>query len=206
MRIHYLGGYIRYKSDDQPSFNYNGINYNCPLNGGYQLNSRQSQTFEVTSDWFNARIWPRTGCDTMNGQFKCETGDCGPFVECSSENVPRQTWKQPVTLAEFGLNKWNGQDFLDISLVDGFNVPMQIKFTNPSGPSKYWCSTISCESNINDNCPKELQITDSDGQVIACNNPCTQFNTDEYCCTGSYSSRETCKPTDYSSFFKSQCL
>lgn len=50
-----------------------------------------------------------------------------------------------------------------------------------------------------------ISITDSDGQVIACNSACTQFSTDECCCTESYGSSETCKPKDYSSFFKSRC-
>jgi hypothetical protein len=32
-----------------------------------------------------------------------------------------------VTLAEFGLDKYEGNDFYDISLVDGYNLPMKIE-------------------------------------------------------------------------------
>jgi len=32
--------------------------------------------------------------------------------------------QQPITLAEFTIGGMGGMDFFDISLVDGFNVPM----------------------------------------------------------------------------------
>lgn len=47
----------------------------------------------------------------------CETGDCGNRLQCNGAGgVP------PVTLVEITLNGHGGQDFYDISLVDGFNV------------------------------------------------------------------------------------
>jgi len=67
------------KSDDLASFNYNSINYNCPLNGGYQLNIGDTRNRE-------ARIWPRTGCDTIDGQFKCDTGDATSMFSCKNTN------------------------------------------------------------------------------------------------------------------------
>ena len=79
------------QSNKQPTFKFEGRNYHSPLGGGYQLNSGASQSFTVPSDWFGARIWPRTSCKTVNGQFKCDTGDCGPFVQCSSGNIPRKS-------------------------------------------------------------------------------------------------------------------
>jgi hypothetical protein len=33
----------------------------------------------------------------------------------------------PVTLAEITLNGAGGNDFYDVSLVDGFNVPVQVR-------------------------------------------------------------------------------
>jgi hypothetical protein len=33
----------------------------------------------------------------------------------------------PVTLAEITLNGAGGKDFYDVSLVDGFNVPVQVR-------------------------------------------------------------------------------
>ncbi|KAL8266972.1 hypothetical protein R6Q59_004316 [Mikania micrantha] len=51
----------------------------------------------------------------------------------------------PNTLAGFALNQFNNLDFFDISLVDGFNVPMAFK-PNSSGCTR----GISCLGDIND--------------------------------------------------------
>ncbi|KAD3641809.1 hypothetical protein E3N88_31033 [Mikania micrantha] len=50
----------------------------------------------------------------------------------------------PNTLAGFALNQFNNLDFFDISLVDGFNVPMAFK-PNSSGCTR----GISCLGDIN---------------------------------------------------------
>ena len=64
-------------------------NWPLPLNGGWKLDPGQSVTFSVPNDLYAARVWPRTGCKIVNGQFKCDTGDCGPWVECGINGVHR---------------------------------------------------------------------------------------------------------------------
>ena len=64
--------------------------------------------------------------------------------------------------------------------MDGFNVPMDFL---PAGGGS--------------GCPAALQAPGG------CDNPCTVFKTDEYCCTGS--AANSCGPTDYSRFFKGLC-
>lgn len=78
----------------------------------------------VADDWAG-RIWARTGCNfNQNGQGHCETGDCGDRLQCNGAGgVP------PATLAEVTLRGSGGQDYYDVSLVDGFNVPVQVKGT-----------------------------------------------------------------------------
>jgi len=57
-----------------------------------------------------------------NGQVHCATGDCGNKLQCNSAGgVP------PVTLAEITLNVGGGKDFYGVSLMDGFNVPVQVR-------------------------------------------------------------------------------
>lgn len=59
-----------------------------------------------------------------------------------------------------------------------------------------------CSSDLNRKCPKELQVrSKDDGQVIAC----LAFNKPEYCCTAQYNNPSTCKPTNYSQYFKNEC-
>ncbi|RWV93422.1 hypothetical protein GW17_00044120 [Ensete ventricosum] len=70
------------------------------------------------------------------------TGDCGGVLACTAYGSP------PNTLAEFALNQFNNLDFFDISLVDGFNVPMDFS------PTSGGCRGIRCAADINgQNCP-----------------------------------------------------
>ncbi|KAA3460154.1 protein P21-like [Gossypium australe] len=168
------------------------IQNNCPYTvwaaaapgGGRQLDHGQVWDLNVSSGVGGARIWARTGCEfNESGQGKCQTGDCGGLLQCQGYGLP------PNTLAEYTLNQFDGMDFFDISLVDGFNVPMEFS------PASGGCNRgIKCTSQIVGQCPSELQTPGG------CNNPCTVFKTDEYCCNSG-----KCGPTNFSSFFKERC-
>ncbi|KAG5573165.1 hypothetical protein H5410_062931 [Solanum commersonii] len=112
-------------------------------------------------------------------------GDCNGLLECQTfSSTP------PNTLAEYALNQNNNKDFFDISLVEGFNIPMEF-----SPVSADECSVrIRCTADIIGQCPNELRTPGG------CNNPCTVFKTNEYCCTSG-----NCGPTNYSRFFKDRC-
>jgi hypothetical protein len=116
-----------------------------------------------------------------------------------------------TSLAEFALNQSAGRDFYDVSLVDGYNLPIFINTINSSQPdpiSANGCinrpassGPSGCMSDVNAACPQELQVKNSSGQVIACTSACIAFKTDQYCCTGAYGSTSTCDhtawPVDY---------
>ncbi|PON58335.1 Thaumatin [Parasponia andersonii] len=152
--------------------------------GGRQLNPGQTWHLDVSPGTKGARIWARTGCSFDGaGRGRCQTGDCGGVLECRGYGQP------PNTLAEYSLNQYKNLDFFDISLVDGFNVRMDFSPTSPQckrGPK--------CVANINGECPAKLKAPGG------CNNPCTVFKTDQYCCNSG-----SCGPTDYSRFFKTRC-
>ncbi|KAG6619708.1 hypothetical protein I3842_Q086900 [Carya illinoinensis] len=94
-----------------------------------------------------------------------------------------------MKLTEYALNQFNNLDFFYISLVDGFNVPMEFS------PISNGCTRgIRCIADINGQCPNELRAPHG------CNNPCTVFKTDQYCCNSG-----SCNPTNYSRFFKDRC-
>ncbi|KAJ0427859.1 putative Thaumatin family [Helianthus annuus] len=73
--------------------------------------------------------------------------------------------------------------------VDGFNVPMTFKASS-GGCSR----SIVCTADINGQCPSQLRAPGG------CNNPCTVFKTEQYCCNNG-----PCGPTDFSRFFKQRC-
>ncbi|KAI5318194.1 hypothetical protein L3X38_037902 [Prunus dulcis] len=51
----------------------------------------------------------------------------------------------PATLAEFNIPAGGGQDFYDVSLVDGFNLPMSVTPQGGTGD----CNTATCPANVN---------------------------------------------------------
>eukprot|EP00253_Pinus_taeda_P032386 PITA_32386 len=157
-----------------------------PVGGGQALAQGQSWSVEVPAGTSSGRFWGRTGCSfNASGTGSCSTGDCGGVLSCTLSGQP------PATLAEYTLNGGNGQDSYDISLVDGFNLPLAIT------PSDSSCTAPKCQNNINANCPAELLVTDG------CDSACVAFDTPQYCCTGDYANN--CPPTNYSKFFKGQC-
>ena len=167
------------------------IRNNCPFTvwaaavpgGGRQMNRGDTWTISANPGQTGGRIWARTGCTSTgpNG-LRCNTGDCGGLLQCTAYGTP------PNTLAEYGLRQFNNLDFFDISLVDGFNVPMN--FLPVSGCAR----GPTCTADVNAQCPAVLRTNGG------CNNPCTVFKTDQYCCNSG-----SCQPTDYSRYFKGKC-
>ncbi|XP_020237581.1 pathogenesis-related protein 5 [Cajanus cajan] len=159
--------------------------------GGFVLKPGQSEVFTAPVSW-SGRIWARTGCKfDQSGSGQCQTGSCGSTLKCSASG------KTPASLAEFTLAQ---VDFYDVSLVDGFNVPISVKPLNGKGN----CSTAGCDSDLRSTCPKELAVK-ANGKTIGCRSACDVFNADEYCCRGVYGNPVTCKPTFYSKKFKDAC-
>jgi hypothetical protein len=152
-----------------------------------------------TGNEWSGRFWGRTEC--VNG--KCVTGDCGSTaLMCAGASSGNAS---PATLAEFALNAYDGEVFYDISLVDGFNLPMQIVPSDGS-PSPDNCGSQACV-NLNTTCPTALQKKDASGAVVTCMSACAAFGTDQYCCLGQYNAT-TCNPdtwpsnVDSAKFFK----
>ncbi|EEF33760.1 Protein P21, putative [Ricinus communis] len=158
---------------------------------GFPLKPGQTNLHYAPIGW-SGRIWARTGCNfDKNGTGTCQTGSCGAYLNCSGPSSP------PNTIAEFTLGD---NDFFDISLVNGFNLPVVISPLNSKGN----CSIAGCDGDLRQNCPPELSVR-SDGKVIACRSACDVFNTDAYCCRGAYSDPEACAPSNYSRIFKQVC-
>lgn len=160
---------------------------------GFELRKGHSRSFPAPAGW-SGRFWGRTGCRFDNsGHGACATGDCGSGqVECSGTGAA-----PPATLAEFTLQGSGGQDFYDVSLVDGYNLQMIVESSGGSGK----CGSTGCVADLNQRCPKELRAADGG----ACKSACEAFGSPEYCCTGAYGTSATCTPTVYSQAFKAAC-
>ncbi|XP_052193234.1 pathogenesis-related thaumatin-like protein 3.5 isoform X2 [Diospyros lotus] len=158
---------------------------------GFALKPGESGTFTASRGW-GGRIWGRTGCNfDKNNTGTCQTGSCGSSLKCSGPGQP------PFSIAEFNLGE---TDYYDVSLVDGFNLPLIVAPVKGKGN----CSVAGCDSDLRANCPSELAFK-SDGKTVACRSACNVFDTDEYCCRGKYADPDSCRPTNYSRAFKQAC-
>ncbi|XP_021858764.2 pathogenesis-related thaumatin-like protein 3.5 [Spinacia oleracea] len=166
---------------------------------GFQLDSGKSARLEAVPGW-SGRIWARTGCKfDVTGAGKCQTGDCGGRLECDGSGAT-----PPASLFEITLGQGSNKDFYDVSMVDGYNLPL---VAWPTGTNGAACNATGCISDLNMGCPKELQVMGGDGGggVIACKSACEAFGLDHYCCSGQFANPTTCQPSFYSQVFKRAC-
>ncbi|KAI4378218.1 hypothetical protein MLD38_015728 [Melastoma candidum] len=169
---------------------------------GFALESGRSIRIPSVPGW-SGRIWARTGCTfDETGTGTCLTGDCGGRLECDGNGA-----MPPASLFEITLGKGaEDKDFYDVSMVDGYNLPL---IAVPQGAYGE-CNVTGCTLDINVGCPKELQViggdgSDESGGVIACKSACEAFGLDQYCCSGEFANPTTCRPSFYSDIFKRAC-
>ncbi|KAL6517414.1 Thaumatin-like protein 1 [Orobanche minor] len=156
---------------------------------GFELSPYSTRAFTAPAGW-SGRFWGRTGCIFSESGGSCRTGDCGSGrVECNGAGAA-----PPATLADITLVT-GGLDFYDLSLVDGYNLPMTVEATGGSG----MCGRTGCVMDLNRLCSAELRVGEG------CKSACGAFGSPEYCCSGPFNSPTTCRPTVYSQMFKSAC-
>ncbi|GFY89863.1 pathogenesis-related thaumatin superfamily protein [Actinidia rufa] len=97
-----------------------------------------------------------------------------------------------------------GLDFYDVSLVDGYNLPILVV---ARGGKRGGCSSTGCLVDLNGACPAEMRVArgNSSGSCVACKSACEAFGDPQYCCSEGYSTPDTCRPSAYSQFFKHAC-
>eukprot|EP00127_Corallochytrium_limacisporum_P000473 Clim_evm2s14 gene=Clim_evmTU2s14 len=125
--------------------------------GGWEMDVGGTHTF-CAEESFSGRFWPRTGC-TFNSSNECDADavsgqsrNCCATGGCLSKAGSASTWglecvgggQSPMTTAEFTVSQ-SGTDFYDVSVIDGFNVAMEIlpigdfnAVPDNSDPD-YWC-------------------------------------------------------------------
>ncbi|THH00308.1 hypothetical protein EW026_g2219 [Hermanssonia centrifuga] len=92
---------------------------------GWEADAYTSVSFSVPDNWQAGRIWARRDCnfDDPNPATQCLDGGCNGGLECDPTTG---TGIPPATLAEFTLQGSGFVDYFDISMVDGYNLPMRI--------------------------------------------------------------------------------
>ena len=165
--------------------------------GGFQLDRGQTRRITTAPGW-QGRFWGRTKC-TFNaqGQGQCLTGNCPGGLDCTDGT------RDPVTLGEMSFNSPPDSDFYDISLVDGFNLPMALgpqPGTHGRKPgAAFDCLTPMCAKNLAASCPLRFNAD-------ACASACYQRPNDPAaCCTGAMNTPETCPGPPEAAAFEQAC-
>ncbi|KIL63444.1 hypothetical protein M378DRAFT_164517 [Amanita muscaria Koide BX008] len=161
---------------------------------GWVANHGSTVSFNVPDNWTAGRIWGRQGCDSSG---RCANGGCGGGMECVA------TGATPATLAEFTFKGSGGQDFYDVSLVDGFNLPMSI--TNNAR-----CGVPECKVDLNPGCPAPLKGPVSNGHNLGCKSACIALpnpTNSRNCCSGQFSTPDKCPASgvQFYNYFKGKC-
>ncbi|KAG6849624.1 hypothetical protein H0H93_006833 [Arthromyces matolae] len=132
---------------------------------GWEAPAWSAVTFQVPDNWKAGRIWGRRDCDfsTNPGPNSCLDGGCNGGLLCDPHTG---TGVPPATVAEFTFQGDGNQDWYDVSLVDGYNLPMRI--TNNVG-----CPVADCPVDLGPLCPSALQGPyDSSGFPVGCKSAC----------------------------------
>lgn len=180
---------------------------------GWEAAPGSSLSFVVPEAWTGGHIWGRQDCDFSSGNTPpdtnttiggCVSGGCPGGLLCTGMGAA------PTTHAEWTLAPGNGSgaDYYDVSIVDGFNLPLQVL------PSATNCGVAECVAELNANCPEPLRGPFSPGSTtpIGCKSACTANldgnpNNSASCCTGQFSAPGACPSSgvQYYEYFKSAC-
>jgi len=114
---------------------------------GFRLDPGQSVEVPAPTGW-SGRVWARTGCVfDADGKGTCQTGDCSGRLECAGTGAT-----PPATLFEVTLGKGSAGaadlDYYDVSLVDGYNLPV-VAVPRPGGGGGGGCNATGCMADLN---------------------------------------------------------
>jgi len=136
-----------------------------------QLNNGQSQSYAIPKAGWAGRMWPKVGCDA-NG-LNCAFGDSSPPCPSTGCQPPADTKVEFFIPAE-GVT---GDSWYDVSLVDGYSLPMKIA---PRTASAGGCVPTTCAVPLA-SCPTDESVYGDlrvivKGKVVACLSPCKKWN------------------------------
>jgi hypothetical protein len=188
-----------------------------PHTGKYGFGTRQLRIKNHLSKELYVEVLSGGSSALKSDKFMLEAG-CDTLYEVPNVWRASRLWGRtekvqsgPSTLIEWTMGT---RDWYDISLVDGYNLPVTISpvpgtyvKSDPTDP--FQCGSISCTEDLLPDCPEALQKKDEFGRVQQCLSACSRYNKDEFCCRGVYDSAEVCRPSDwevdYPKVFKNAC-
>jgi len=155
-----------------------------------RLEPLQSYDFITFDGLTGTRYWPKLRCDEQGN--RCEIGESGGPEEVCHKTAGCAPPVDTKFEASFGAH----EDWVDISLVDGFTLPfrfeMQGNCTAGFGNKEVTTNTIDCSRLSFDQCPRaenlgeissnvNLQVLHPDTQqAVGCYSPCSKLTLSQW--------------------------
>ncbi|THU78273.1 Osmotin thaumatin-like protein [Dendrothele bispora CBS 962.96] len=171
---------------------------------GWEAAAFTQVSFSVPDNWRSGRMWARRDCNFSSnpGPNSCLDGGCNGGLVCDPHTG---TGVPPASLAEWTLStNPNIPDNYDVSLVDGYNLPLRI--TNNVG-----CPVADCPVDLGPNCPANQKGPfDSVGFPVGCKSACLvdpNPSNSRNCCSGQFNTPATCPSSGVANYhyFKDNC-
>ncbi|WAC05820.1 MAG: hypothetical protein OS112_04120 [Methanoregula sp.] len=174
-----------------------------PDGGGFKLESGSTGTHSLTvKKGWGAAFWGRTGCSDDHNDLQCETA--GALSNQDNKDKLQAggiSSKFPATKGEITFDGYGDQDFYDMSIVDGYNLPIQIElkpgtYKKVGRPDfQYDCAAAGGGADLNAVVNAEAALLANktqDGRTIGVFSACkysfvaTGSENKEYCCIPPY--------------------
>ena len=184
-----------------------------PDGGGFKLNAdtggvEDSHALAVKEGW-QVAFWGRTGCSADDNDLACETGAAVSNKDKTDKLKAGGIGSiYPATKGEIKFDGYGNQDYYDISIVDGFNLPIQIELVTGTykkvgrSDSQYDCTVAGGGADLNAKVLDEVPLLayNASGKTVGVYSACkysydtTKIENKEYCCLppfGEYKDRNS---------------
>lgn len=193
-----------------------------PAGGGFKLEDKTNSIGNVNTITVTVpdgvlgdlTAWGRTWCTGTDDSLVCDTAGCNMIdgktgkLLCGGFGSNFPATKAEITFQDRPESDGSYQpDYYDVSLVDGYNLPVQITHTGvnetapPGMPADYWCTAAGGTADLNSIlvtspvAPKSLAFNNSTSTVVGVYSACKYsvaqqqekykaygYQNPEYCC------------------------
>ncbi|KAF7363779.1 Thaumatin-like protein [Mycena sanguinolenta] len=179
---------------------------------GWVAPANTSVTFTVPDLWVSIH-WPVLYQTEAKLNRTVAFGDAATVISLSTLGQTRALLadapEASCARALFIFNSASPQDYYDISLIVGYNVPMRID-------NHAACGNPSCPVNLNPSCPTAQKgpFDPTTGAALGCTSACELDKAhglganSTNCCTGMYNTPSTCPSSNVTNYnyYKSNCV
>jgi hypothetical protein len=184
-----------------------------PDGGGFKLladtGAKEDSHAVVVSKGWQVSFWGRTGCSANDNDLNCATGAALSNIDMKDKLKAGGIGSTfPATKGEIKFDGYGDQDYYDISIVDGFNLPIRIEPEAGTykkvgrSDAQYDCTFAGGAADLNVKAASELPLLTykKSGKVVGVLSACkyskvsTGSENPAYCCLSPFDGKK-CNPS-----------